>query len=118
MLRDELNASSAKRGRQSADSNSDANASGFELFDAPCNSNSPIGIFLDSSVYYNAPTRTSRMDALLITATPLIANDNKSATHGETKSLTTKHASRRRPEPSGILALLPSSGPYVKFDKS
>lgn len=69
-----------------------ASASRSELFDANCDSSSPIRALLHANVDYNAPILTSRKDALLIASMPRINNDNKFA-NDEDKD---EHDSKRR----------------------
>lgn len=76
-----------KRGRRYVDSNAAAAASKSKFFNAIGDSNSAICLFLDENIYSKAPTRTFRMDDLLIASTPPIANsNNKSATDVGTDS--------------------------------
>lgn len=74
-----LAASFAKQIRRLVHSSFATTASISEFFDESCDSSSPIRELLDSNVDSKVPTRTFRMDDLLITSMPLMAKDSKSA---------------------------------------
>lgn len=91
-----LTASSANRKRRSVDSSTTVVASNAKIFDASCVSNCRICVLLHDNVYSRALTRTSRMDAILISSTPRVAKDDESTTDQGQNSLTTYHALGRQ----------------------
>lgn len=85
---------SVKRGRSKVDSSSCVAASILSLFDASCDSDSPLREFSDDSVDSKTAKRTLK-DVFAAHFLPLrIANDHNSATDEGVNSLTTEEASR------------------------
>lgn len=109
--------SSAEIWQRLVDDNSPAAVLNFKTSDAHCNSNFSTHVFSYSSGDSKGPTCTSRMNALILSSTLLIANDNKFATDERTYSMTTEHTSRRIPCSPQMLALLHQSELFFKSGK-